>query len=256
MCVCVCLCRAYNKQIVNIAKADHRLVETLRQIRNGDFIYGVTTDVPPVLPSYCTDLGLPPAWGDPAQTIPIPCEVVHGGQTKSCELFALRRFWIATWKTAFPLYLGLNMVKFLRPRRPAASALLRALFEAVRSSAFLGSFVGIFWYAICLTRTRIGPRLLKTLDPLAFENLCVKVGCFLCGWSILVETPHRRTEIAFFVAPRALAVLLPRTYNPRHQWIENTVFALSSGVILTVLRHKPQRIRGVFGKLLRKIVTE
>jgi len=252
----VCSCRAYNKQIINIAKADRRLVETLRQIRNGDFIYGVSTDVPPVLPSYCTDLGLPEAWGDPAQTIPIPCEVVHGGQTKSCELFALRRFWVATWKTAFPLYLGLNMVKFLRPRKPAPSALLRALGEALRSSAFLGSFVGIFWYAICLTRTRIGPKLLKTLDPLAFENLCVKVGCLLCGWSIFVETPRRRTEIAFFVAPRALAVLLPRTYNPKHQWIENVVFAASSGVILTALRHKPQRIRGVFGKLLRRIITE
>jgi len=67
---------------------------------------------------------------------------------------------------------------------------------------------------------------------------------------------RRRTEIAFFVAPRALAVLLPRTFNPKHQWVENVVFAASSGVTLTALRHKPQRIMGVFGKLLRKIVTE
>lgn len=215
-----------------MANADQRLVTTLQQIRNGKFIYGyehVGRTSP--LESYCEDLDLPKEWGNPAKTVPIPCEacfpppspvqplltanisqVVHGGSTKICEVYALKRAWTAIWSTALPIYLGLNAVKFLRPQVPQPKALLKALLGAFRSSAFLGSFVGLFWYAICLTRTRLGPKF-TSLDPLALENLGIKVGCAMCGWSILVENPKRRTEIAFFVVPRALACLVPRKYG-------------------------------------------
>jgi hypothetical protein len=146
------------------------------------------------------------------------------------------------------------MIKFLRPRKPDGAAVLQALIGAARSSAFLGSFIGLFWYGVCLTRTRLGPRFLS--DPMALDKLCIKVACLLCGWSILVENPRRRTEIMFFVAPRALAALLPRKYDKKYQWIETTAFAASSGVILTALKHNPARVRGVFGKLMGKIITD
>jgi hypothetical protein len=136
--------------------------------------------------------------------------VVHGGETKSCEIYAIRRSLTATWKTALPIYLSLNMLRFLRLRKPKIVSIIQALMGAVRSSAFIGAFVGLFWYSICLTRTRVGPRLFS--EQIYLEKLCVQVGCLLCGWSILVETPRRRTEILFFVAPRALAIFLPRQY--------------------------------------------
>jgi hypothetical protein len=37
----------------------------------------------------------------------------------------------------------------------------------------------------------------------------------MCGWSILIEKARRRQEIAFFVAPRAAATLLPRRYEEK-----------------------------------------
>lgn len=246
---------SYSKQITKFAKADERLIEALRRIRSGEYVYGVDTGQAHLLESYCEDIGLPKAWGDPSQSIPIPCEVVHGAYSKNCEIFALSRFWQATWKTALPIYLGLNMLKFLRPRKPDAVALLQALIGAVRSSAFIGSFIGLFWYGVCLTRTRLGPKFLP-LSPLALDNLCIKVACVLCGWSILAENRRRRTEIMFFVAPRALATILPRKYDPKYQWIETTTFAAGSGIILSTLKHNPTRVRGVFGKLLGKILTK
>ena len=182
-------------------------------------------------------------------------QVVHGGSTKSCERFALNRFWTATWKTAFPLYLGIYSLRFLRPQKPSGAAILKALGGALRSSAFLGTFVGLFWYAICLTRTRLGPRFLS-LDRLSLENLCVRMGCLLCGWSVLVEQPNRRMEVMFFVLPRALSVILPRRYDRKFEWIETTTFAASVGVILATLQRDPQKVRGVFGELLRTILVE
>jgi len=189
----------YNKQITSIANADERLIEALRRIRSGDFIYGQDTGQGYLLESYCEDMKLPRSWGDPAVTKPIPCEVVHGGETKSCEIYAIRRFLTATLKTALPIYLSLNMLRFLRLRKPKIASIIQAFMGAVRSSAFLGAFVGLFWYSVCLTRTRIGPRLLS--EQIYLEKLCVQMGCFLCGWSILVETPRRRTEILFFCSP-------------------------------------------------------
>jgi hypothetical protein len=97
---------------------------------------------------------------------------------------------------------------------------------------------------------------LLSLNRLALENLAVKIGCVLCGWSILVENAHRRTDIMFFVVPRALALVVPRRYDRKYQWIETTTFAISTGVLLATMKHKPQRVRGVFGKLLGKVLTE
>lgn len=69
------LLSSYNKWITEIADADARLLETLRRIRSGVFIYGKDTGQAPLLQSMCEDLGLPKVWGDPALTKPVPCQV-------------------------------------------------------------------------------------------------------------------------------------------------------------------------------------
>lgn len=57
----------------------------------------------------------------------------------------------------------------------------------------------------------------KSYDPTVLEDLEGPLACAACGWSILIETAKRQAEIAFFVAPRAIAGLLPRTYD-RKVW--------------------------------------
>ena len=243
---------AYTKQIASMANADNRLLITLRKIKSGEYIYGRDTGQADILQSYCADLGLPLQWGDPAQNKTIPCELVHAGRTKHCEMHALREFWKATWKTAFPIYLTLNMLRFLKPRLPTARALVTALLAAARSASFLGAFVGLFWYGVCLTRTRLGP--LFTENQIALDKICVKIGCLMCGWSVLVETRARQAEFMFFVLPRALAAVAPRRYDPRYQWVETTVFSLSAGVLMSCVRANPRRVRGMFGRLLGKVI--
>lgn len=207
--------RAYNMWIGEAAQVDNRLVEALRRARRGTFIYGKETGQAPLLESMCRDYGWPIEWGDPARTIPIPCEMVHMGVGPSCELHALSRFFRA-FRFAMLTYLPLQLAMRIRSR--SFSDIVKAFSNAIRSSTFLGAFISLFYYSVCLSRTRLGPRLFdrKTVSPLMWDSgLCVAAGCIMCGWSILLENAHKRQEIAFFVATRALATVLPRRYEKK-----------------------------------------
>ena len=216
--------RAYNTWIAQAADVDHRLIDVLRRARWGEFVYGKDTRQAPILESMCQDYGWPLAWGDPAKTIPIPCEMVHCGSGPSCHWHAVSRFGRA-FKFALTMYLPLQLL--VRARNPSLRALKRALQDAIRSSAFLGAFISIFYYSVCLSRTVLGPKIFspKAVTPMMWDSgLCVGAGCMMCGWSILIEAEKRRQEVAFFVAPRAAATLLPRRYERKVSNPEPTTF--------------------------------
>lgn len=222
--------KAYRKWIQDAAEADGRLIEALRLARDGKFVYGKETGQAPLLQNMCKEYSWPLDWGDPAKTVPIPCEMVHMGTGPSCEEHALRRF-MRAFRFAFKTYLPLTLA--LRIRSPSRKAFNAALRDAVRSSTFLGAFIGIFYYSICLARTLLGPKLFSqhTITPMMWDSgLCVGVGCLLSGWSILIETEKRRQELAMFVAPRAAATFLPRRYD---QKVLDSLLAVFHSMLLT-----------------------
>ncbi|CEL00704.1 Putative Integral membrane protein (AFU_orthologue; AFUA_2G12300) [Aspergillus calidoustus] len=248
--------RSYGKWIGEVAKVDERLIEALRRARRNIFVYGKDTGQAPLLESMCKDFGWPIEWGDPAKTIPIRCEMVHMGCGSSCEMHAVSRF-VRTFKFACATYIPLQIAFRFRSLNSIA-ALRRAVSDALRSSTFLASFVSIFYYSVCLARTRLGPRLFskKTVSPQMWDSgLCVGAGCVMCGWSILVEHAKKRQEIALFVAPRAAATVLPRFYNTKYRYRERAAFAISAAVLLTCFRECPDKVRGVFGKVGRSVLN-
>lgn len=253
--------RSYNSWISTAAAIDPRLIEALRRARHGTFLYGVDTGQAPLLAPMCRDLHLPEPWGDPALTVPVPCALVHSGAGPSCERHALTRF-AKSFVFALNLYLPLNVAsralaapKSLRSRQALAS-LLRS---SSRSAAFLASFIASFYYAVCLARTRLGPVLLgRFVTPQMWDSgLCVLAGCLACGWSVLVEQRAKRMELAFFVAPRALATLLPRVYDKAYIGRERAVFAVSVASVLSLIKAGEGRsARGVFGRVLEGVLKE
>ena len=249
--------KAYNRWISSAADIDPRLIQVLRLCRQGDFVYGEDTGQAPVLTSLCNELGMPPEWGDPNRTIPIPCKLYHCGRGKSCEIHGIHRF-SNSWKFAMELYLPLQLLSKLRS--PSTKAYIAAIADASRSSSFLAAFVALFYYSVCLARTRLGPKLFsrQTVTPQMWDSgLCVLAGCMACGWSILLEKASRRQEIAFFVAPRALATLMPRVYDKKYQRREQVVFALSVAVVLNAAKSGSGNVvRGVLGKILRGAMRE
>lgn len=205
---------SYGRWISEAAQVDTRLIEALRTARRAEWKYGEPCPYEPPLESMCEDYGLPKVWGDPSKTVPFPCEIVHMGCGPSCEKHALWRFSKA-FRFACTRYLPLQLVLRWRSSR-SLSAFLNTVKTSFRSSAFLGLFVSLFYYAVCLARTRLGPKVFngKTVTPMMWDSgLCVAAGCMMCGWSIFVESARRRQEIALFVAPRAAATVLPRRYE-------------------------------------------
>jgi hypothetical protein len=135
--------------------------------------------------------------------------------------------------------------------------LLQAVEDVARSSAFLGAFVALVYYGVCLSRTRLGPKLFSysTVTPQMWDSgLCVMGGCLLCGTSILIEQSRKRLEILFFLLPRAAATWFPRRYLPENRWKEHVAFTLSAAVLITTAQQNPKRVRGVFGKVLNGVL--
>ena len=234
-----CLPRAYHKWIQEAAQVDHRLIEVLRKARCGQFIYGKDTGVASILQSMCSDHGWPLSWGNPAVTIPIPCETVHMGTGKSCHYHAISRF-ARAFKFALATYLPLQILVKTQGRKLSLGALQKACQEALRSSIFLGAFIGLFYYGVCLARTQLGPRLFSpdTISPMMWDQgLCIQAGCVLCGFSILIEAEKRRQEVAMFVAPRAAATLLPRAYERKvgHAWVRDKLSGPEANRVIVFL---------------------
>lgn len=246
--------RAYSQWISTAAAVDARLIEALRRCRKGELRYGEDTGQAPLLQAMAKDYSWPMEWGDPARAIPYPCEMVHMGCGPSCEYHALSRF-VRAFKWSMTTYLPLNLL--LVARNPKLRAVKTALISASRSSAFLAAFITFFFYGVCLARTRVGPHLIgkdRISRTKIDAGICVGSGCFLCGWSILLEASGRRKDMGLFVAPRAMATLLPRRYPMEKQWREKVVFAISVAIVFTCVQENPGRVRGVFGKILAKVL--
>ncbi|PQE30014.1 integral membrane protein [Rutstroemia sp. NJR-2017a WRK4] len=239
---------AYTKWIHSFARVDRRLLITLRRCRYGELKYGVETGQAPLLQEMCRDYNLPLEFGDPVKSIPFPCELVHMGCGKSCEWHAIVRF-ARSWVCALKMYAPLNLLLILR--HPSRKSLLKSLRSSLRSSTFLATFIALYWYGICLTRTRLGPHVLGR-TPHAAQALdsgyAIAMGSALCGWSVLLEGQKKRMDMGLFVAPRALATLLPRRYEERWEWRENVAFAVGTGVLVVGVGEG--RVRGVLGRVL------
>jgi len=237
--------KSYNNWISRMAAMDHRLLEALRMIRTGEFVYGKDTGVSSFLMEYCTDVGLPQSYGDP-KTGRIHCDLVHDGLPGGCEGNALRRF-SKGFAQAFLIYLPVHLLPPLMFKRkkilnnPLDSS-IHIVKAAMRSSAFLAAFIALTWYGVCLTRTRVGHQLLGIDQTRLDKTMAPLFGCMMCGFSILIENKHRRGEMALYVAPRAIYSLMERVIGPHRRgrpWekiaAEASEIFIFSGAVATVI---------------------
>lgn len=246
---------SYNSWIKSASGTDIRLIQTLRHMREGKLTYGVKSEYNYPLIQLCEEFKWPMEWADNTKTIPVPCSMVHMKVGQSCEYHAILRL-IKSSFWALSTYIPLNMI--LAMQNPSVNAIKRALRSSVRSSLFLGSFVSLFYYGLCLFRTRLGPLIYGDSVDKRIETdsgLCTASGSMLCGWSILIESAKRRKELSLFVAPRAMATLFPRYLPPNQQWKEALAFSLSISVLFTAVAEKPNRVRGFLGKVLQKVLV-
>ncbi|KAI9497490.1 hypothetical protein BDB00DRAFT_804708 [Zychaea mexicana] len=259
--------RSYSLWITKMSEMDDRLLKALRAIRNREWIYGKDTGLGDLLGDYAVGLGLPREMGNPMRGR-IPCQLVHQGQPYGCEVYSMNRF-IKGFIRIFPLYFAVHLAPHLlfrtaRLMQNPSMSLLHILKAATRSSAFLASFITIIWYSICLTRTRIGHQLLNINQTRLDDTTAPLIGSMLCGLSLLLESRHRRGEMALYVVPRAMYSLTERVLGPyqKGRWwepvaaegAETLLFAGSVTIILSAMFKNQSNVRSSARGLLSWIL--
>ncbi|OLL24195.1 hypothetical protein NEOLI_001433 [Neolecta irregularis DAH-3] len=243
---------SYNSWIKKMSCIDQRIIVMLKKLHDKEIQFGQPS-CHRSLEDLSRDLGLDPKMGSIEENDALPCQVLHSNISGSCEVHIAYR-WLKGFESSIAIYVPLSLMFALRD--PTTKNFKRALTSAIRSSAFLATFISNVWLGICATRSIIGPKLFPNVNRNRYdETIGPLIGSFLCGWSILIENPKRRGELALFVVPKALTVVLPKSLQ-QHRIIETVLFGLSTGVIIrSLIDGKGRKVRGVFGKTLHWIMN-
>jgi hypothetical protein len=242
---------AYQRWITSAADVDQEIMHGFRSLKDGTLKYG-----DPNCPNadafkpLCTKYGKDPELASLVKHQPFSCEILHVFTTKSCELHALWRFQKG-FRFAFKLYGTINLIVWLIRRGNPK----RLIFNTIRSSAFLGTFIGLYWYSLCLARNRVLPFLFpKTPVTRWDDTFAPAAGAMGCGFGCFVENEQRRKELSLFVAPRALGTLVSSEPTKRNLLIERLVFSLSFMTLVAVAKQDHKKVRGIMGKGLGQIL--
>ncbi|ABN66343.2 predicted protein [Scheffersomyces stipitis CBS 6054] len=243
----------YRNWISASSHMDEELVTAFRQFRCGELHYikpGEKAEKQDsnymILQDYCKSKGMNPSDGDLSLPGVIPCRVLHGFSTDSCIKHVLIKFG-KSFTLAFNLYGTLNLIMFLIRRGSPKKYLL----NTIRSSVFLGSFTALDWLFLCSFRklsyyfTNVSNDFWECASP--------NLGSMACGFSIFVESPHRRKELSLYVAPKAIGTFLSAEPTERNLRLETLAFSLSFGLLVAYARADVNRVRGLVGGALGAI---
>ncbi|OLL23766.1 hypothetical protein NEOLI_005124 [Neolecta irregularis DAH-3] len=243
---------SYNSWINKMSTLDKRIVVMFKKLHDKKIQFGQPSS-DRSFEDLAFDLGLDPKMGSIEENDFLPCQVIHSNISGSCKVHIAYR-WLKGFESSIAIYVPLSLMLALRD--PTTKNFKRALTSAIRSSAFLATFITNGWVGICATRSIIGPKLFPNVNRNRYDGMIgPSIGSFLSGWSILIETPKRRGELALFVVPKALTVVLPKSLK-QQRIIETVIFGLSTGVIIrSLIDGKGRKVRGVFGKMLHWIMN-
>lgn len=244
---------AYHRWITSAAEVDPEIVHLFQSLKDGTLKYGDPNCVNAKLfEPLCIKYGQDPELADLVKHQPFSCDLLHVFKTKSCELHALWRFQRG-FKFAFKLYGSINFIVWLIRRGNPK----RLIINTIRSSTFLGAFIGLYWYSLCLVRSRLFPVLFPNVPRTRWDDtIAPAAGAMGCGFSCFIENAQRRKELSLFVAPRALGTLVPSEPTKFNLRVERIVFALSFMILSTFAKQDPSKVRGIMGKGLGSIFKD
>ncbi|KAF9953683.1 hypothetical protein BGZ72_005228 [Mortierella alpina] len=242
--------------ITRMARMDKRLLETLRGVKTNAIQFGQKN---------------PPEVSDFELQKRLSCQVVHQGIATSCEAHTAYR-WIQGFMISTGIYLPVHLLPALlspkaflhRLQDNPIVTITSTLLATARSSAFLASYIALIWYGICTWRSKVMPLTMRLTGRRYTSNTIDNIygpllGSFMCGFSVLVEKPHRRAEMALYVLPRAMYSMWSRVMSGKFSRRveaagEALMFAVSMSVLLTGMMWKKEMVRpsmqGLLGWML------
>ncbi|KAJ3334979.1 hypothetical protein HDU91_002425, partial [Kappamyces sp. JEL0680] len=208
----------------------------LRLVKESKVVYSPTSLLPEPIRSFAKDTGMVQF---ASHRGPLPCFYAHGGM-HGCVQHTLHVFRLGV-TDALKLYAPLNIIAFLfrlpsLSRKNARRRVENFFLSCSRSSAFLGAFIALIWGSICVARHTFNP-----LDGPSGPML----GSFLSGFSVLLEHPGRRRQLALYCLPKAVdsfwSTHIPRSFQrqflPLLLPLQLTLFSSSMTYLLYMYRH-------------------
>ncbi|TPX31781.1 hypothetical protein SmJEL517_g04957 [Synchytrium microbalum] len=245
--------KSYVKWISTMSELDPIVHTMLQRIYRGELVYNQDGPYNRVCMDFANKLGLPESLGDASKGF-INCTLVHQG-VEGCVNHTAKR-WRCGFERAFRLYLPVHLLpvilfhpsRFSKPKE-LPNTLWKILFGATQSSVFLASFIALVWSPICFSRNNI----MKGRDR---ESFGIFMGCFLSGFSLLLERKSRRREIALFVVPKAIESAWRRAWpyrgldNGALRHSDVVIFAIAMGYIFTGYMHLQGSVRAPIRALM------
>jgi hypothetical protein len=169
----------------------------------------------------------------------LPCSVIHP-QHDTCTMTNIDR-WLRVFQMIAPVYASLNIVPMLTLRlknflKNPGTLAGKAIFNTIRSSSFLASYVTIFQFCTCLHRN-IHAWVERVFGHrMADSRALVFLFGFLNSAAIFIEHPSRRVELGLYVLPKAVDSFFRNLVQRRMAIViphaEVAMFAAAMGLIM------------------------
>ena len=177
----------------------------------------------------------------------VHCSYIHD---HSCEMSAFIKFF-RVFFMALRMYGPIHGIpslifKWNRLTKEPIKIIKKCIFNILRSSLFLATYVSVFHYFICRSRNY---RKLSDIGNIV-------VASFFCSFAQLIEPVSRRTEVALFMFPRFLESMhlamvkrgLARSYNNA----EILIFSLAMSVMMYCYQNDEKHIKASYLSMFKK----
>ncbi|KAG8946878.1 hypothetical protein FRC04_011305 [Tulasnella sp. 424] len=258
-----------NRSLVNTGKFDPELLQTI--------VDGRSKPWKAAGPSIIT----PESLAGMKEQLKLAREGIFGPQVVSCEAIHPHRnacvpniFMkvVECSRMLLPVYGALYLIPAILFKRkallkqPLRSA-LRIIIGTIRSSTFIGVFVGILQAGFCFLRhlnsRNLPPKYVELGRRLAGSQLYWWFFSSLSGLSLLVEDKHRREELAMYVLPKAgesawitfREEILGIKSRRKGAWKADVALSsLGMGMVMTIYQTNPAALSGLVRRILYQFI--
>ncbi|PKC03706.1 hypothetical protein RhiirA5_363000, partial [Rhizophagus irregularis] len=191
----------------------------------------------------------------PPRPVAIPCELIHP-QFDSCIYTNIERFY-QVFRNIAPVYATLNFVpmiafKSAQLTEDPMALIKKSMFNTIRSSTFISTFVASYQTQICFHRNMI------KIFNLEWDS---KYLYWLAGlnsaFAILIENRNTRVNLALYVLPKAAEswykIMCQRNWIfELHKTADVWFFSLAMSIIMAAYQHEPEILNPMVKTIIRR----
>ncbi len=183
-----------------------------------------------------------------------PCLAYHPAYD-SCITYPLHLI-IRAFKSLFPVYISLNMVPALifKPKqffKNPTKYLERIITNSLRSTCFIGTYLGMFQSGMCL---------FYNLFPLKSNKYYTFLLGGVCGTSILLEQKSKRSELAMYSFPFAInsvyLIMMDHGKMFKIPYFDVVLCSASFSVLMGLYQIEPNHMSPFLYKIMKAVIGE